>query len=69
VGNDLVFPEGRVSRNHAVLERRGSAIELSDLNSENGTFVNGDRITRRRLAQGDRIRLGGSVELTFEGRG
>lgn len=69
LGNDLVFPEGRVSRNHAVLERRGSAIELSDLNSENGTFVNGDRITRRRLAQGDRIRLGGSVELTYEGRG
>uniref|UniRef100_A0A832I2S4 FHA domain-containing protein n=1 Tax=Eiseniibacteriota bacterium TaxID=2212470 RepID=A0A832I2S4_UNCEI len=69
VGNDLVFAEARLSRNHAVLERRGSAIELVDLNSENGTFVNGDRITRRRLAHGDRIRLGGTVELTFEGRG
>jgi hypothetical protein len=69
VGNDLVFPESHVSRNHAVLERRASGVELADLNSENGTFVNGDRITRRRLAHGDRIRLGGTIEFTFEGRG
>jgi pSer/pThr/pTyr-binding forkhead associated (FHA) protein len=55
VGNDLVFPDARMSRNHAVLERRGSSVELADLNSENGTFVNGDRIT-------------GTVELTYEGR-
>ena len=68
VGNDLTFPEQRVSRNHAVLERRGSGIELVDLNSENGTFVNGERITRRRLVKGDRIRIGGMVELQYEGK-
>ncbi len=68
-GNDLTFADPRVSRNHAVLEASGRGVELVDLNSENGTFVNGDRITRRRLASGDRVSLGGAVELTFEGRG
>jgi hypothetical protein len=68
--NDLTFPQARVSRHHAVLERRqGSAVELVDLNSENGTFVNGDAITRRRLVRGDRISLGGEVELIFDGKG
>jgi hypothetical protein len=67
-GNDLVFPDGRVSRNHAVFERNGRNVELLDLNSENGTFVNGDRVTRRRLVSGDRVGFGGAVELTYEGR-
>ena len=66
VGNDLTFPESRVSRNHAVLEKRGSGIELLDLNSENGTFVNGERVSRRQVVPGDRIGLGGTVELVFE---
>jgi FHA domain-containing protein len=66
-GNDLTLVEPRVSRNHAVLERRGSNVEIVDLNSENGTYVNGERVTRRRLAAGDRIRLGGAVELRFRG--
>jgi hypothetical protein len=68
--NDLTFPHPRVSRHHAVLERRqGSVVELVDLNSENGTFVNGDAITRRRLVRGDHISLGGEVELVFDGKG
>lgn len=66
VGNDLTFPEAQVSRNHAVLEKRGSGIELLDLNSENGTFVNGERVARRQVVRGDRIGLGGAVELVFE---
>lgn len=68
-GNDVTFDDPRVSRNHAVLERRGRVIELVDLNSENGTLVNGERIARRALADGDRVSLGGTVELTFEARG
>jgi len=68
-GNDVLVVEAGVSRNHAVMERRGSGIELMDLNSENGTFVNGERVGRRRLAPGDRIRLGRAAELRFEGRG
>lgn len=67
-GNDIVFPDSEVSRNHAVLERKGRLIELVDLNSENGTLVNGERISRRVLADGDRISLGDAVHLIFEAR-
>lgn len=62
-GNDLIFEDEEVSRNHAVFERRGATIELVDSNSENGTFVNGDRVGRRRVSRGDRVRLGEAVEF------
>ena len=68
-GNDLVLADPQVSRNHAVLEGRGRNIELVDLNSENGTFVNGERISRRVLADGDRVALGPDVHLIYEARG
>jgi hypothetical protein len=68
-GNDITVPEPRVSRHHLVLERRGDDVEIVDLNSENGTFVNEQRVSRRRLDDGDRIGLGGAVVLIFqEGR-
>ena len=63
--NDLVFPEPQVSRNHAVLARRGRHIEIVDLNSENGTFVNGLRVERQVLKHDDRIGLGRVVDLSF----
>ena len=68
-GNDIVLGNAQVSRNHAVLECRGRIVELADLNSENGTFVNGERIVRRALADGDRLSLGPAVHLIYEARG
>jgi hypothetical protein len=68
-GNDIVLGDAQVSRNHAVLERRGRTVELVDLNSENGTRVNGERIARRVLADGDRVSLGPAVHLLYEARG
>jgi hypothetical protein len=67
--NDLVFPDGLVSRNHAVLERGQRSVEVIDLNSENGTFVNGESVGRRRLEDGDHISLGGGVDLIFRAPG
>jgi hypothetical protein len=66
--NDIVCPDVRVSRHHALIERGAGGLELVDLNSENGTFVNGERVVRRRLQRGDRVGLGGVVELRVEGR-
>ena len=40
-----------------------------DLNSENGTFVNDERINRRLLVDGDRVSFGPHVHLIFEARG
>jgi len=66
-GNDLIFTDDEVSRNHAVFERRGTAIELLDSNSENGTFVNGHKVSRHRVTRGDRVRLGETVEFEVLG--
>ncbi|EHI46821.1 forkhead domain-containing protein [Rhodococcus opacus PD630] len=62
-GSDLLLTEDdEVSRLHAVLECVGSHWTiLDDGLSRNGTFVNGERLAgRRRLRQGDSIRIGGT---------
>ncbi|MEV0946315.1 FHA domain-containing protein [Rhodococcus sp. NPDC049939] len=62
-GSDLLLTEDdEVSRLHAVLECVGSHWTiLDDGLSRNGTFVNGERLSgRRRLHQGDNIRIGGT---------
>lgn len=57
--------DGRVSRQHAVIHRAPTAFILTDLNSSNGTFVNGAPITEPTvLHPGDQIRVG-RTELTF----
>jgi hypothetical protein len=65
--NDVSFPsDGNVSRFHAEIERRGEEYCLIDLNSSNGTTVNGEKVAGEIfLRAGDRIVLGGSSELVF----
>jgi ABC transport system ATP-binding/permease protein len=53
--NDLVFDSRLVSRYHTVLERRGETYRLRDLDSGNGTFVNGVEIQSVELNDGDEI--------------
>ena len=57
----LELPDRFLSSRHAVLEARGEAIELQDAGSRNGTFVNGVRISRAVLADGDLIEVGHSL--------
>src|SRR3970282_2502659 len=47
-----------VSREHARLDRDGADLVIHDIDSRNGTFINGERIDRHVLAEGDRIQLG-----------
>jgi pSer/pThr/pTyr-binding forkhead associated (FHA) protein len=64
--NDLVLDDPKISRMHAQLEWAGSGFVLQDLNSINGTFVNGERLTMpRHLHDGDMIGLN-KQELLFE---
>lgn len=53
-----------VSRRHARFEIIGNDLVLTDLGSSNGTFVNDERVTRRVLVAGDRVRIG-RLELTW----
>jgi pSer/pThr/pTyr-binding forkhead associated (FHA) protein len=57
----LVLPEELTSRRHARVVWEGGAPVVEDLGSTNGTFVNGERVKRRRLAAGDRLLVGGNI--------
>lgn len=55
---DLWLGDDGVSRQHARFLKEGSVFFLEDLESANGTFVQGERITRVELKDGDQIQLG-----------
>jgi ABC transport system ATP-binding/permease protein len=59
---DFVVDAALVSRLHCQLAAGASEIEAIDLQSTNGTYVNGERVTRGTLRDGDRLRVG-AVEL------
>jgi pSer/pThr/pTyr-binding forkhead associated (FHA) protein len=63
--NDLILPDPLVSGQHATLVRREDGYFIEDLQSTNGTFVNGQKITRQRLSGGEHIRAG-QTGLRFE---
>jgi ABC-type multidrug transport system ATPase subunit len=67
--NDVVLPLDFVSGNHGLLEQRGTEWHYRDLDSTNGTFVNGQRVQSAVLHDGDILRIGdpqgNSVGLTF----
>ena len=44
-GNDIVLPKGNISKRHAKIVYANGSATLSDTNSTNGTFLNGERIT------------------------
>ena len=58
VDKDLVIPDPRVSRDHAQILQEGLDFFVVDLGSKHGTFVNGERIQRQKLARGDRLEFG-----------
>jgi serine phosphatase RsbU (regulator of sigma subunit) len=64
-GADLVLANQHVSRRHAKLLTVNGGYEIQDLDSSYGTFVNGERITRRPLKHGDRIVFGKGDEFNF----
>jgi hypothetical protein len=58
---DIRLPDTGVSRKHADVQLHGGTVVVEDLGSTNGTLVNGRRIARQDLADGDVIRIGHSV--------
>jgi pSer/pThr/pTyr-binding forkhead associated (FHA) protein len=62
-GADFIVDAALVSRVHCRLTAaQGGALEVKDLESTNGTFVNGERIHTASLRHGDRLKVG-RVEL------
>ena len=64
----LVIGNSSVSRHHCRVFRDGGEFVVEDLGSTNGCYVNGERVQRRSLRDGDRLRVG-NCELKFFGEG
>ena len=65
---DFIVDVALVSRLHCRITARADTLEVVDLKSTNGTYVNGRRVDRAALKSGDRLRIG-RVELTVENSG
>src|SRR5262245_56123504 len=63
--NMIRLEDGTVSHHHAILIQEGADFQLRDLNSTNGTRVNGLRIVETKIHNGDAVRFG-SVEMRYE---
>jgi hypothetical protein len=64
---DMVLVEDMVSRKHARIAMQQDQIWIEDLGSTNGTFVNGEKIKRARLKEGDRVLIGTSILKVIAG--
>ena len=63
---DMVLVEDMVSRKHAKITTDDTVVTIQDLGSTNGTFVNGEKISKAELKEGDRILIGTSIiKLVF----
>lgn len=72
--NQLPIPDGRVSREHCVIVPQEDGFLVRDLDSHNGTEINGARVREQMLDSGDCIGVGGTVlqflagdEVVFDG--
>jgi pSer/pThr/pTyr-binding forkhead associated (FHA) protein len=65
--SDVFLDDVTVSRDHALVVRRGDEFHLDDLGSLNGTYVNRRRIESHHLADGDELQVG-KYKLTFISR-
>jgi DNA-binding winged helix-turn-helix (wHTH) protein len=69
---DLIVDHTQISRLHATLEYDHEQVVITDLNSTNGTFVNGERLTAhqpKRLRAGDKISLAHVCTIEFDDPG
>jgi len=56
--NDIVIDNLAVSGEHAVLQMSGTEVYVEDLNSTNGTYVNGKAVKKQRLQNSDTVEIG-----------
>ena len=63
--NAVPLKDAKVSRQHAQIQKQGEEYVLVDLNSANGTYVNGERIEEHVLSNGDEVQIGDTI-LQFQ---
>ena len=62
---DMVLVEDMVSRRHAKIMVNADQVTIQDLGSTNGTFVNGDRVSGRRVLQSGDVVTIGQTQLEY----
>jgi FHA domain len=66
--NDIVIDNLAVSGEHSVLQMVGADVFIEDLNSTNGTYINGKSVKRQLLVHNDTIEIGKyKIKYLFEG--
>lgn len=63
--NHICIPDGTISTHHCDLVKDGDGYVARDLNSTNGTRINGIKITEQRLCNSDILQVGG-IEILFD---
>ncbi|MEX0819821.1 MAG: ATP-binding protein, partial [Pirellulaceae bacterium] len=61
--NQIQLHDSEVSRHHAEVRSDETGYLLVDLNSSNGTFVNGNQVSEHQLANGDRVQVGRTLMI------
>ena len=64
---DVVVNDTKASRRHARLIIEAGVVEIEDMNSSNGTLLNGKPVDRRMIRDGDEVRIGKTVIIYREG--
>src|SRR2546426_11452411 len=65
-GNDVVLEDDLVSRRHCGIRLEDGHVVLRDLDSRNGTVVNGESVSKRVLKEADLIKIGSSSLIYME---
>ncbi|MBM3705287.1 MAG: FHA domain-containing protein [Actinobacteria bacterium] len=63
--SDILLDDITVSRHHAIIEKKESEHEVRDLESLNGTYLNGNIVNQSILKNGDRVQIGKYIFLFF----
>ncbi len=62
---DLWIEDGAISRKHFCLQIAGKGVSLKDTGSTNGTLVNGEKVSEKKLSDGDKIQISRDTILEF----
>lgn len=63
--SDVVVNDARISRHHLQIEVNGPTVTIEDMGSTNGTYVNGNRVTKHELSDGDKIQISSATVFKF----
>ncbi|MHC4779391.1 MAG: FHA domain-containing protein [Planctomycetota bacterium] len=60
-GNDIVLLDGSISRLHAIVHQEEDRISIEDNRSSNGVVINGKKVEKKMLSEGDILKLGNKI--------